>query len=482
MNNDLAFMTASEMVARFRAKSLSPVEATDQALARIERFEPTLNAFQHLDPDSARAAATASEARWAKGEPRGALDGVPTTIKDLTPAKGWPTLGGSLTTDPDQAWDQDAPATARLREAGAVLLGKTTTPEFGWKGITDSGPKGITRNPWNPTHSPGGSSGGAAAALAAGIGAIAHGTDGGGSIRIPASFSGLFGIKPTFGRVSDAPNTSPYATLTSSGPLARTVGDAALMLNELARPDVRDWYAAEYRDVDWRNGLDGGVAGLRLAYCPDLGGAEPKAEVEALVAAAAQAFTDLGATVEQPGPVFDPLRPIFETSWKAGFTHRVSSVPTDKRHLIDPGLRVLAEEGEATTLGDYYAGMTARAELGVTMSRFHETFDLLLTPTTPAAAPAADTIYHTEGYDRWRHAVPYTVPFNLTGQPSASIPCGVTRAGLPVGLQITGPRFAEALILRAARAYETTQPFPHPHPLLEASLAAIGNYEDSIFN
>ncbi len=473
MDNDLAYMTATEMVARFCAKTLSPVEVVDYALARIKRLEPTLNAFQHLDPDSARAAAAASEARWARGEPQGALDGVPTTIKDLTLAKGWPTLDGSLTTDLGQAWDEDAPSTARLREAGAVLLGKTTTPEFGWKGITDSGLAGFTRNPWNPAHSPGGSSGGAAATVAAGIGPIAHANDGGGSIRIPASFSGLFGIKPTFGRVPDYPHTSPYSTLSSNGPLARNVGDAALMLNELAKPDGRDWYAGEYSGVDWRAGLDDGVAGLRLAYCPNLGGAEPEAEVEALVCAAVEAFAELGATVERPGPVFGPLRPTFETYWKAGFTHTVSSVPPDKRHLIDPGLMTLAEEGEAATLQDYYAAMIARAELGVTMSRFHETYDLLLTPTTPTAAPQAETVYHTQGYDRWRHAVPYTVPFNLTGQPSASIPCGVTKAGLPVGLQITGPRFAEALVLRASRAFEVARPFPHPHPLLAASLAAM---------
>ena len=475
MDNDLAFMTATEMVARYRAKSLSPVEVVDQALARIERLEPTLNAFQHLDPDSARTAAAAAEARWARGEPQGALDGVPTTIKDLTLAKGWPTLDGSLTTDPDQTWDVDAPSTARLREAGAVLLGKTATPEFGWKGITDSPLNGVTRNPWNPAHSPGGSSGGGAAALAAGIGPVAHGNDGGGSIRIPASYAGLVGIKPTFGRVPDYPQTNPYATLAINGPLARNVGDAALMLNELARPDGRDWYAGEYRDVDWREGLDGGVAGLRIAYCPNLGDTEPDAEVEAAVAAAAAAFIELGAIVEQPGPVIGPLRPTFEIYWKAGLTYLVNGVPADKRRLIDPRLRTVAEEGETATLEDFFAAMTARVELGDTLSRFHETFDLLLTPTTPTAAPNAETVYHTQAYDRWRHVVPYTSPFNLTGQPAASIPCGVTKAGLPVGLQIVGPRFAEALVLRAARAFEEVRPFPQPHPLLVASLATFDN-------
>ncbi len=480
MDDTLAFMTAHEMVERYRAKTLSPVEVLDEALRRIERLEPTLNAFQHLDPESARDAAQASEARWAKGEPQGALDGVPTTIKDLTLAKGWPTLYGSLTSDADQAEDEDAPCVARLREAGAVLLGKTTTPEFGWKGITDSALAGTTRNPWNPDHSPGGSSGGAAAALAAGIGPIAHGNDGGGSIRIPASFSGLFGIKPTFGRVPDYPQTSPYATLVSNGPLARTVADAALMLNLLAQPDGRDWYAGEPSGADWRDGLDDGVAGLRIAYCPDLGGAEPEAEVEALVRATTEAFADLGATIEEPGPVFEPLCPTFETYWKADYTYDLRDIPAGKRDLIDPGLLALAEAGEAATLDDYYKAMVARAELGVTLNAFHESFDLLLTPTTPTPAPPADTVYHSQSYDRWRHAVPYTLPFNLTGQPAASIPCGVTQAGLPVGLQIVGPRFAEALVLRAARAFEQARPFPHPHPLLKASIETIAQGRDAV--
>ena len=480
MDDDLAFMTAHDMVERYRAKTLSPVEVVEAALDRIERLEPTLNAFQHLDPESARDAARASAARWAAGAPQGPLDGVPTTIKDLTLAKGWPTLGGSLTTDADQAWDQDAPCVARLREAGAVLLGKTTTPEFGWKGITDSPLAGTTRNPWNPDHSPGGSSGGAAAALAAGIGPIAHGNDGGGSIRIPASFAGLFGIKPTFGRVPDHPHTSPYATLASNGPLARTVGDAALMLNVLAQADGRDWYAGEPSGADWRDGLDDGVAGLRIAYCPDLGGAEPEAEVEAVVRAATEAFADLGATVDEPGPLFAPLRPAFETYWKAGFAYRLRDIAPDKRDLIDPGLLALAEAGASATLDDYYKAMVARAELGVTLAAFHESFDLLLTPTTPTPAPPADMLYHGQGHDRWRHAVPYTLPFNLTGQPAASIPCGVTQAGLPVGLQIVGPRFAEALVLRAARAFEAARPFPQPHPLLAANIEAIAQDRDAV--
>ena len=474
MDDTVAFMTAIELVARYRAGDLSPVEATETALARLERFEPVLNAFQLVDAEGARAAAKASEDRWAQGAPAGPLDGVPLTIKDIVLTRGWPTLNGSLTVDPDQAWDVDCPSVARLRESGAVLLGKTTTPEFGWKGITDSPLGGVTRNPWNPAHSPGGSSGGAAAALAAGIGNLAHGTDGGGSIRIPASYSGLFGIKPSFGRVPHAPRESPYSTLSSNGPLARSVRDAALMLNVLALPDTRDWYAIEYVAHDWLDGLDDGIQGLRIGYAPELGGAQPEPEVRSLVDAAAARFAELGAEVEDVGPVFEPLRPTFEQYWVAGFGHILKGIPADKHDLLDPGFRALAERGLAVGLDDYEAAVSARVAQGDAMSAFHARHDLLLTPTLPTPPPPAETIYHSAGFDRWDHATPYTVPFNLTGQPAASMPCGLTDDGLPVGLQVIGPRFAEATVLRACRAYEAAHGLVQPHPKLLASLAEFG--------
>ncbi|HYI86866.1 MAG TPA: amidase family protein, partial [Burkholderiales bacterium] len=261
--------TASELVEGFRKKTLSPVEVTRSVLARVEQLNSKLNAFC-LVSETALEDAKASEARWTAGQPRGLLDGVPVSIKDIILTQGWPTLRGSKTIDPSGPWNDDAPATARLREHGAVLLGKTTTPEFGWKGVTDSPLTGITRNPWNTAKTPGGSSGGAAAAVAAGMGPLAVGTDGGGSIRIPCSFTGLFGIKPSFGRVPAWP-LSPFGTVAHVGPMTRSVADAALMLNVLAQPDARDWHALPYDARDWRMGLDRGVADLRIAYSPDLG-------------------------------------------------------------------------------------------------------------------------------------------------------------------------------------------------------------------
>ena len=255
---DLTQCTATELLAMYADGSASPVEATRAVLDRIEAVNPTINAFAHLAPDEAMAAAAASEIRWQRKEPVGPLDGVPTTIKDLVLTKGWPTLRGSRTVDPDQPWDVDAPATARLREAGAILLGKTTTPEFGCKGETNSDLTGLTRNPWDPSKTPGGSSGGTAAAVAAGLGPLSVGTDGAGSVRIPAAFCGNVGLKPSFGRVPAYP-LSPFGTVSHLGPHTMSVADAALMLNVLQQPDARDWTSLPPTDVDNLAGLDDGV-------------------------------------------------------------------------------------------------------------------------------------------------------------------------------------------------------------------------------
>ncbi|MSP67274.1 MAG: amidase, partial [Alphaproteobacteria bacterium] len=306
MSTEIAYLTATELLARYRDRSLSPVEATRAALARIAALNPALNAFNVVDAEGALQTARQSEARWLKGQPVGLLDGVPTSIKDVILTKGWPTLRGSRAVDPNQRWDEDAPATARLRAHGAVLLGKTTTPEFGWKGVGDSPLTGITRNPWNPDTTPGGSSAGSAVQVAAGMGPLTIGTDGGGSVRIPAAFTGIVALKPTFGRIPAYPS-SPFGTLAHVGPMAWTVADAALMLTVLAEPDARDWYQLPPAAGDFRIGLGAGVQGLKVLYSPDLGYATVDPEVAALVRRAAEAFAALGATVEERRSLFpDP--------------------------------------------------------------------------------------------------------------------------------------------------------------------------------
>ncbi|HZR70282.1 MAG TPA: amidase [Burkholderiales bacterium] len=454
--------TAAELAERYRDGSLSPVEATRAALERIERLNPVLNAFCLVDAESALAAAAESEARWRRGEPLGPLDGVPVSVKDVILARGWPTLRGSKTVDPKGPWNDDAPAVARLREAGAVLLGKTATPEFGWKGVTDSPLTGITRNPWNPAKTPGGSSGGAAAAVASGMGALALGTDGGGSIRIPSAFTGVFGIKPTHGRVPFWP-PSPTGTVAHMGPIARSVADAARMLSVLALPDARDWAAAPRERRDWLATLEDGVRGLRVAYSADLGYARVDPEIARIARAAVRTFERLGAIVEERDPGFDDPHELFTRHWFPGAAWTVRSVPAAKRRLMDKGLLAVAKLGGRYTAVDFVDAAVRRAALGARMGEFHERHDLLVTPTMPIAAfDAGREVPPKRQSKRWTDWTPFTFPFNLTRQPAASIPCGRTAAGLPVALQIVGARHADALVLRAARAFEREHPIALP--------------------
>jgi aspartyl-tRNA(Asn)/glutamyl-tRNA(Gln) amidotransferase subunit A len=460
MNTDPAMLSAAELRHLYRTGQLSPVDTTRAVLRRIERFDPAVNAFCLVDEERALAAARASEARWHKGEPQGVVDGVPATIKDLILTSGWPTLRGSLAISRDQPWDEDAPATARLRAQGAVLIGKTTTPEFGWKAVTDCALTGITRNPWDTGRTPGGSSGGAAVAAALGMGVLHVGTDGGGSIRIPAGFTGVFGLKPSFGRVPAYP-ASPFGTVAHVGPLARTVADAALMLNVLALPDSRDWFALPYDGRDYRIGLDDGVRGLRIAFSPTLGFVEVEDEISALVADAAALFVELGALVEQVDAVMDDPIEIFAPHWYVGAANLLRGFSAEQRAQMDEGLQEIAAAGAQIPLMDYLSAMRRRAELGAAMRRFHETYDLLLTPTLPLAAFAAGQERPDPAHQpRWINWAPFSNPFNLTQQPAASVPCGLTAAGLPVGLQIVGPMHADALVLRAARALEAARPWP----------------------
>ncbi len=453
MSNDLLTLPVTALTARYRSLSLSPVEVAKMHLARIEALEPRLHAFQVIDADGALAMARASDARWRAGAPLSPLDGVPVTIKDNVDVAGHPTRSGSLTTPATPAVE-DSPPVARLREAGAVFLGKTTLPEFGWKGITDSRLRGAaTRNPWNLERSPGGSTGGGAAALTAGIGTLCFGNDGGGSIRIPACFCGLFGIKPNAGRVP-RPHQGIFATVTADGPLARSVADAVPMLAAMAQAHDADWYAPPAPPVDWLDDLRPRLRSLRFAYAPNLGGAEPDQHVHAAVEAAVRLLRANGAIVEEVGSVIDPLKPLYEPFWLASFAHKLRAIPRDRHDDIDAGYVGIAERGMGVGIEVVLAAEEGRALLYQRFAALFRDYDLLLTPTTPHAAPHADIVYHTQGYDRWRDAIPYTLPFNLTGLPAATLPCGLTDDGLPVGLQVVGPKFAERAILEACLAIE----------------------------
>jgi aspartyl-tRNA(Asn)/glutamyl-tRNA(Gln) amidotransferase subunit A len=471
--DEICFLSVAALGRHYAAGDLSPTDVAERHLARLEALEPALNAFQVVDREGALRAAQEASGRWRQGAARGPLDGVPITIKDNVDMKGWPTRNGSTTSSATPA-AEDAPVVARLREAGAVFLGKTTTPEFAWKGITDSRLRGVTHNPWALDRSSGGSSGGAAAALAAGIGTIAHGNDAGGSIRIPASFCGVFGLKPTFGRVPHHPVEGVFATLNAGGPLARHVADAALALQIMARPDHRDWYALPQPAEKWLVELRPRLHGLRLAYARNLGGIEPDEEIHTCLEQVISRLRDAGAHVEEVGPVIQPLQPVFQDFWMSGFAHLLRDVPRERWEELDPGFREIAESGLDISAERLLAGDAARAGLHRRFAELYQRYDLLLTPTAPHVAPRIGTVYHSTTYDRWRDGVPYTLPFNLTGQPAAAIPCGVSETGLPIGLQVAGPKYSERLILEACLAIEAMHQQKVPHPHLLAELEKLG--------
>jgi aspartyl-tRNA(Asn)/glutamyl-tRNA(Gln) amidotransferase subunit A len=446
-------ITATELIDGYRRRTISPVEATEAALAAISRYNPTVNAFVLVDPDGALASAEAAQRRWAAGRPLGPLDGVPMSIKDIFLTSRWPTLRGSRLIDEAGPWREDAPAVARLRESGAVFLGKTTTPEFAWKGVTDSPRYGATGNPWDPGRHAGGSSGGSAAAVGLGMGPVSVGTDGGGSVRIPAAFTGTTALKPTYGLVPLYP-PSPFGTLSHAGPMTRTVADAALLMDVITGFDNRDWSAMPTPQGSFTSGLSDPIAGMRIAFSPTLGYGTNDTSVEDAVRAAVEVLADAGAQVTETDPkITEPLE-AFHVLWFAAAA-KVLQGHDQHLHLVDPGLVEIAEQGRRLTAAQYLDATAVRMDLGITMGRFHADYDVLITPTMPIPAFATD-LQAPEGWHSslWTTWTPYTYPFNMTQQPALSVPCGFSADGLPVGLQIIGPRHADRTVLRVGQAFQ----------------------------
>lgn len=461
--SELAQHTAGRLVEGYRKGEFSPVDATRAALERIEATEPALNAFVRVFAGEALARAEESAERWRRGEPLGLVDGVPVTVKDILLLRGAPTLRGSRTVDPKGPWEEDAPSVARLREHGAVFLGKTTTPEFGWKGVTDSPLSGVTRNPYDTSRTSGGSSGGAAAAVAVGAGPLALGTDGGGSVRIPGAFCGIFALKPTYGRVPLYP-ASPFGTLAHVGPMTRDAADAALLMDVISGADSRDWSGLGPAGASFVDGLTGGVHGLRVAYSPSLGGqVAVRPGVASVVRRAVERLAGLGAYVSEADPDFAEPVEAFHALWFGGAARVIQRLGPHQRELLDPGLREICAFGARLSALDYLAAVDVRMELGRRMGGFHETYDVLVTPTLPITAfEAGSEVPARSGSRRWTGWTPFTYPFNMTQQPAATVPVGTADDdGLPVGLQVVAARHRDDLVLRVA------------HALYEAGVAGI---------
>jgi aspartyl-tRNA(Asn)/glutamyl-tRNA(Gln) amidotransferase subunit A len=457
---DLAYTPATELAGLIRAKTLSPVELTRAVLERIERLNPTLNAFCTVPAEAALASARQAEQAMMAGRLLGPLHGLPFSVKDLALTRGVPTMFGShifATRVPDV----DAPYVRRLHEAGGVLIGKTTSPEFGWKALGDSPLTGITRNPWNTAMTTGGSSAGAGAAAAAGLGPLHQGSDGAGSIRIPSAFCGIVGIKATYGRVPLWPvSNNDYAT--HAGPMTRTVADAALMLSVMAGPDDRDATCLEAPPADYVGQLDRGVKGLRVAFSPDLGGLRVAPEVASVVAEAARAFQALGASVEDVTPSFAESDDMIRLMWGAHYLGNYGQFLAEWRDRMDPGLVACMDEAKRWSAGEYVAMRARKIAYWDSVRPLFERYDLLLTPTTSVTTFAAGRL-NPDGWPQhawdWFPWASFSYPFNFTGQPAATVPAGFTPGGLPVGLQIVGRRFADLTVLQAARAFETARPW-----------------------
>ncbi|MBN9559697.1 MAG: amidase [Alphaproteobacteria bacterium] len=457
-HSDPAMMPAEALLGHYARRTLSPVEALQAITERVARLNPSLNAFAVLNPQAV-VAARESEARWNAGRPLGLLDGVPCTVKDLVDLAGFPTRRGSRLTSVEPA-GEDAPMVAGLRAEGAVILGKTTTTEFGWKSPGDCPLHGITRNPWNTAHTPGGSSSGAGAAGAACFGPLHIGTDAGGSIRIPAAWCGLVGLKPSFGRIPQWP-AGAFASVSCAGPMARTVRDAALMFSAMARFDLRDPLCLPDDPRDWRDGIEDGVAGLRVAVLTRPGFDAPvDADGIAAVERAAELLQDAGAELEEADPGLPDTREIFGRVWGVALARLVASYPEEQRARLDAGLLEVAAWEKGMTAIQFMDAEAMRIAAAHAMARLHQRYDLVLCPTVPAGPPLADAPTENPVESLWTKWAPWTFAFNLTRQPAITVPMGLGAGGLPRSVQIAAALYRDDLVLRAARAIEVAEPFP----------------------
>ncbi|HEY6496408.1 MAG TPA: amidase family protein [Trebonia sp.] len=459
----LRLRSLAELVPAIAERRISPVELLDDVAARIDEAEDRVHAFITLDLERARETARQRADALARGADPGPLEGIPVGIKDLVPAAGLRMTNGSPFFA-DNVPDYDGAEVARLRSAGAIIIGKTNTPAWGLKEMCENLVAAPTRNPWDLTRTSGGSSGGAAAAVAAGYGPIAHGTDGAGSVRIPAAWCGVFGFKPSLGRVPLWPTPDSWGARIHAGPLARRVRDAAAMLEVMAGPDPRDPLSIDERPAGFVAACDAGIRGLRLAWSPDLGYAPVDDEARDSARAAAAVFEELGATVEDVGdPGWGDPGGWHTMLFRGGAAHRLGPLYDRKPEWIDPNVAEVIELGRRITLADYVAAQGERTQFYQRAQAFMAGYDGLLTPAMPCGAwaygkepdPVGGTRISPVGGGRW----PLMYSFNVTGWPAASVPCGFTTTGLPLALQIVTPWHEDRRCLALAGAFEAARPW-----------------------
>jgi aspartyl-tRNA(Asn)/glutamyl-tRNA(Gln) amidotransferase subunit A len=465
---DLCYTPATKLAALIRAKKLSPVELTRTVLERIERLNPRLNAFCTVTADSAMKGAREAEQAVMKKRKLGPIHGIPFSVKDLSFTAGVKTMGGSHIFA-DRVPEHDAPFVRRLKQAGGVLIGKTTTPEFGWKALSGCPLTGDTRNPWNLGFNTGGSSAGAGAAAAAGLGPLHQGSDGAGSIRVPSSFCGIFGHKPSYGRIPQWPVSNNDYT-THNGPMTWTVGDSALMMSIMAGPDDWDRTSLDGAPADYQAKLNRGIKGLRVAWSPKLDGLRVDPEVAEVVKRAVGAFKELGVKVEEVTPGFADTHDMIRIMWCAHYAGAWSPYLPKWRDKMDQAFVACIEDGMKVSVVDYIDARGKKLIHWDSVRPLFEKYDLLLTPSVSVPALPLGRI-NPEGWPQhpwdWLDWASFSYPFNFTGQPACSIPAGFTKAGLPVGLQIVGRRFADLTVLQAAAAFEKGRPWQKKRPALD---------------
>jgi aspartyl-tRNA(Asn)/glutamyl-tRNA(Gln) amidotransferase subunit A len=464
--DDLGFLPATEMAGMIRRKELSPVEVMTGILARIERLEPVVNAFVVLNPERAMAAARVAEAAVMAGDPLGPLHGVPVTIKDLLPTKDFPTQYGSKATAGTQL-DYDSPVVTRLQDAGGIVLGKTTTSEFGWTGVSRSPLTGITHNPWKHGFNAGASSAGAGAAAAAGYGPLHQGSDGAGSVRMPAHFCGVYGLKPSFGRVPYHPvNAGDFTS--HIGPLTRTVADAALMMHVMSGPHHLDHTTLEKPPADYPALLGAGIGGRTIANSAFLGHARVDPDVALLVRQAAERFAAAAGTVlHDVTPAWGPKGPELVRKFWSAHEMRLHRFLPDWADQMDPGLVACMRTGAEVGMADYQELRERKHAYNAEIHTFFEAWDFLITPSVSVAAFPATRLQpsHWPQHDwDWISWAEFSHPFNMSWNPAASVPCGFTADGLPVGLQIVGRRFDDLGVLQASAVFEQAVPWAHRRP------------------